>query len=71
MKINVIKFDGAQIQATVVDFTFSLLQARMLYIDIFPPLAPQFKAVVLIKYGVVKAVNHAKKKPTVMATPKV
>ena len=39
--------------------------------QIHATLAPQFNPLVLIKYGVVNTVNHAKKKPTAIARPNV
>ena len=67
MKINVIKLDGAQIQATVrglVKSTFKSWFKDSLF-------APQFRSAALMKYGIVKVVSQAKTKPTAMPTPNV
>lgn len=68
--MTVIKFEGAHIHATIAYLSVGFLKAECTIV-ISSPLAPQFNAVVLMKYGVEKTISHAKKKPMVIATPNV
>lgn len=69
MKTRVIKFEGAHIHATA---TFQSTSDEDPYQnEEYTPLPPRFRAVGLMKYGVVKVVNQAKTKPTAMAKPNV
>ena len=47
------------------------LQGNSRYVLRDKPFPPRFKAVVLMKNGVVKTVSHAKKKPIAIPTPNV
>lgn len=73
MKSRVIRLEGAHIHATVRCFSTVNLDTDSSdpHQVGYTPLPPRLREEGLIKYGVVKVVNQAKKNPTAIARPKV